>query len=131
MHKLLFLLGFNQIIIIINWKETFLCYRGSLMVALMFFIHYIFVGDIVSLTLPTTLSALDTPCHLYGLYNACAANPKVFVVKFVLFYDYSMNTCMNTKMLPYFLATFYAWFNTCCLTNPSRFLIKSFSCLLS
>ena len=49
------------------------------MVALMFFIHYIFVGDIVSLTLPTTLSALDTPCHLYGLYNACAANPKVLL----------------------------------------------------
>ena len=34
-------------------------------------------GDVVSLTLPSTLSSLDTPCHLYGLYNACAANPKV------------------------------------------------------
>ena len=41
-------------------------------------------GDVVSLTLPSTLSSLDTPCHLYGLYNACAANPKVFTSIFII-----------------------------------------------
>ena len=52
------------------------------------------VGDVLSFTLPSTLSTLDTPCHMYGLYNACAANPKVR-----FFLEKSPGKCLNLLTL--------------------------------
>ena len=38
--------------------------------------HGSVTGDLLGYKLPSTLAATDTPCHLYGSYNSCAANPR-------------------------------------------------------
>ena len=38
--------------------------------------HGSVTGDLLGYKLPSTLAASDTPCHLYGSYNSCAANPR-------------------------------------------------------